>query len=86
MDIFSIPWLVKFWRFRDKKYSGLSLVEKETIYGHIKKGHYKETPEEFLRKLNSRFVVILCITIIISVTLLCVLGVTVRIFCKSFLV
>ena len=49
MAVFCIRWLAKFWRFRGKKYSDLSLVDKETLYSNIKKRRYKESPEEFLK-------------------------------------
>ena len=85
MAVFCIRWLAKFWRFRGKKYSDLSLVDKETLYSNIKKWHYKESPEEFLKKLKSRSIIMLCLTVSVLVSLLLIFGFVLHIFIDSFI-
>ena len=67
---YCIYWLVKFWRFRNKKYSELSLSEKELIFKSMRKESYEKCPEEFLEDLAPRSVAVLCILIFMVATLI----------------
>lgn len=67
---YCIYWLVKFWRFRNKKYSELSLAEKEFISRSMRKERCKKSPEEFLEGLAPRSVAVLCILIFMVATLI----------------